>query len=80
MTNDGEPGGTIGSGIVRMAVPGKHATHDIFVEGNAKGVRDLLGDARETELWVALLHLHDCRNQFRGWAFGAGFAAPGNSS
>ena len=65
----------IGIRITRMIVLGEHATHDIFVDIEAKSVRDLLGDAHVTKSGIAALHFHDGRNQFGRWTFGARFAA-----
>jgi hypothetical protein len=50
---------------------GKHAAHDIFVDLDAKGVSDLLGDADPTELRIAVLHLDDGRDELRARAFRA---------
>ena len=61
VANEGQPGWTVGSGMVRTVVPGEHAAHDIFVDLYAKGVSDLLGDAKAAEHRIAPFHLHDCR-------------------
>ena len=53
----------------------EHAAYDIFVDRDAKGVRDLLGDAQAAESGVAPFHLQDCRDEFWGRSFGAGLAA-----
>jgi hypothetical protein len=50
---------------------GKYAPHDIFVDLDAKGVSDLLGDTNTTELRIAVLHLDDGRGELRGRAFRA---------
>ena len=63
--------GAVESGMIRTVVLGEHATHDIFVDLDAKGVRDLLSDAQAAESGVAEFHLHDCRDEFRGRHFGA---------
>jgi hypothetical protein len=57
----------------RSKVYGKHATHDIFVDFDAKSVIDLLGDADTTELWIAALHLDDGRDENVEGPFGPGF-------
>ena len=49
--------------------------HDIFVDLDAKGVRDLLGDAHATEARIAPLHLDDGGDELRGGTFGTGLAA-----
>ena len=64
------------AGIFRTVVLREHATNDIFVDLDAKGVRDLLGDVQATESGVAAFHLHDCRDKFQGRPFGAGLAVP----
>ena len=61
-------------------MPREHAAYDIFVDLDANGVRDLLGDAQAAESGVAAFHLHDCRDEFRGGPFGAGLAAPCKSA
>jgi hypothetical protein len=70
LSDDGQPGRTIG---IRLGsrVYGEHASHDIFVDLNAKGVSDLLGDADTTELRVVVLHLDDGRDELLGWALRA---------
>jgi hypothetical protein len=47
----------------------------IFVDVNAEGMRDLLGDADTAEFGISALELNDRRDEFRGRTFGAGFAA-----
>ena len=54
----------------------EHATYDIFVELDAKGVRDLLGDAQAAKARIAPLQRDDGGDEFRGGPFGAGLAAP----
>src|SRR6201982_2945742 len=54
----------------------KHATHDIFVDFDAKSVIDLLGDADTAELWIAALHLDDGRDELCGRAFRSGLSLP----
>jgi hypothetical protein len=67
LSDDRQPGRTIG---IRLGsrVYSEHASHDIFVDLNAKGVSDLLGDADTTELRVAVLHLDDGGDELLGWA------------
>ena len=68
MANEGQPGRAIGIGSV---VFGKHATYDIFVERNAKGMRDLLGDAEAAEVGIAAFQLIDRGNEVCGRTLGA---------
>ena len=56
--------GAVRAGVVRPVMLGQHATHDIFIDVEAEGVRDLLGDLQRAELGIAPLHLDDCRNEF----------------
>ena len=65
-----QPGLTIGTRL-GSKVFGKHAPHDIFVDLDAKGVSDLLGDADTTELRIAVLHLDDGRDELRARTFRA---------
>ena len=53
----------------------EHAANDIFVDLDAEGMSDLLGDSRVSETRIALLHLDDGRDEFRGGTFGPGSAA-----
>ena len=43
---------------------GEHAAHDIFVDLDAEGVRNLLRDFRTTKPRIALLDLNDRGNRF----------------
>src|SRR6202047_5269161 len=70
VSDECEPGRTIGTRLGSKMF-GKHAAHDIFVDLDAKGVSDLLGDADTTELRIAVLHLDDGRDELRGGAFWA---------
>jgi len=74
VANECQPGRAIGPRC-RSKVFGKYAAHDIFVDLDAKGVRDLLGDAYATEARIAPLHLDDDGDELRGRTFGTGFAA-----
>ena len=49
----------------------------IFVDLDAKGVSELLGDADTTELRIAVLHLDDGRDQLLGWALRARLSVSG---
>ena len=63
------------SGVAWPIVFRKHAANDIFVDLDAEGMRDLLGDAYTAEPGVAALQLNDRRDEFCRWTFGAGVAA-----
>jgi hypothetical protein len=52
----------------------EHTTHDIFVDVDAEGMRDLLGDAYTAEPGVAALQLNDRRDEFCRGTFGPGLA------
>src|ERR1700736_4975528 len=56
VSDECQPGRTIGTRLGSKMF-GKHAAHGIFVDLDAKGVSDLLGDADTTELRIAVLHL-----------------------
>ena len=64
------------AGIIRTVVLREDATYDIFVEVDAKGVRDLLGDAQAAEARIAPLQRDDGGDEFQGGPFGAGLAVP----
>lgn len=70
-----QPRGVIGSGVAWREVLREHAAHDIFVDVEAEGMRDLLGDAYTAEPGVAALQLNDRRDEFCRRTFGAGFMA-----
>lgn len=72
-----EPRWAIGSGVARPVVLREHVAHDIFVDVDAEGMRELLRDAYTAELGVAALQFNDRRDEFFGWTFGTGFAAMG---
>jgi hypothetical protein len=57
-------------------VYGEHASHDIFIDLNAKGVSDLLGAADTTELRIVVLHLDDGRDELLGRAHRARLSSP----
>lgn len=75
VANERQPGWTTGSGVTGVVVLREHAAHDIFVDVNAEGMRDLLGDADAAEFGISALELDDRRDEFRGRTVGAGFAA-----
>jgi len=70
-----QPRGAVGAGVAWPIVFRKHAANDIFVDLDAEGMSDLLGDPRVPETRIPPLHLHDGRDEFRGRTFGTGFAA-----
>ena len=45
-------------------MPSKDAAHDVFVDLDAKRVRNLLGNSRTTEARIAVLHFEDRRDEF----------------
>lgn len=47
----------------------EHATHDIFIDVDAEGVGELLGDAYTAEPGVAALQLNNRRDEFCRGAF-----------
>ena len=65
----------MGSRVVWTIVLREHAAHDIFVDLDAKGVSELLGDAQVAELGIARFQLDNGRDEFRGGAFRAGLAS-----
>ena len=69
-----QPGRAIGAGVVWPVVLREHAAHDIFIDVNAEGESDLLGDAQIAELWIASLHINNGCDELRRGAFRSGFA------
>ena len=53
----------------------QYTTHDIFVDVEAKGVGDLLGDTDAAEPRITGLDLDDRRDEFRGRSFRTGLAS-----
>lgn len=62
-------------GVVWPIMFREYAANDIFVDLDAEGMRDLLGDPHVAETRIAAIHLDDGRDEFGGRAFGTGFAA-----
>ena len=60
-------GRAIGSGVLWPVVLREHATHDIFVDVDAEGMSDLLGDAYTAEPGVAALGY----SGFKRWILGS---------
>ena len=52
----------------------EHAAYDIFIDIEAEGVSDLLGDLHTAKLGIAPFQLDNCRNEFGGGTFWTGFA------
>src|SRR5450631_191151 len=75
LSDQGQPGWSGSAGVAGTVVLGEDAPNDVLVDLNAKGERDLQGDAHAAKPRVALLELDDGGDEFRGWTFGAGFAA-----
>ena len=55
MTDEGQPGWAVGSGVARSIVFREHATYDILVDVGAEGMTYLLGDADTAKPRVAPL-------------------------
>jgi hypothetical protein len=72
LSDDGHSGQTIG---IRLGsrVYGEHASHEIFVDLNAKGVGDLLRGADTIELRIAVLHLDMAAMSCSDGPFGSRF-------
>ncbi len=75
MSYERQPRRPLGPSVVWPAVTGEHATHDIFVDIDTEGMRDLLGDAEVAELRIAPFHRYDRRDELRGRTFRTWFAA-----
>jgi len=76
LSDQGQPGRSGGARVAGTVVLGEDAPHDVLVDLNAKGVRDLQGDAHAAKLRVALLELDDGGDEFREWTLGAGHETP----
>ena len=70
-----QPRRPAGSGVAWPVVLREDAPHDIFVDVDAKVMRDLLRDADAAEPWIASLQRNDSRDEFGGGAHGPGFTA-----
>ena len=51
--------------VARLIVFGEHPTNDIFVDLDAEGQSDLLGDAHAAEARIAPLQFNDRRDELR---------------
>ena len=67
VSQDGPIGPWCGSKVF-----GNYTAHDVFVDLDAKGVRDLLGHVHATEARIAPLHLDDSGDELRGRSLGPG--------
>ena len=76
VAHEAQPGRAIGTRLGSVMF-GEHAANDLLVDRDTERARDLLGDAHATALGMALLHLDDCRDEFRGGAFGTGHRSRG---
>lgn len=48
-------------------MPSENTAHDVFVDLDAERMSHLLGNARTTEAWIAVLHFEDrCDEILRG--------------
>jgi hypothetical protein len=72
-----QPGWAVGSEVVRPVTLRERAAHDISVDVDAEGMRDLLRDAYAAELGIAVLKLHDRRDEFHRRTFRTGSAPRG---
>lgn len=63
------------AGVLWPVVLGEHAAHDIFIDIEAEGMRDLLRNANTAELEIAALHLDERRDKFRGWPLWTGLTS-----
>src|SRR5713101_5928660 len=66
-----QPGRAIGS-CLGSIVFREHPADDVFVDIDAKGVRNLLGDAGTANAGVAAFELDDRVDEFLRWSFRAG--------
>jgi hypothetical protein len=63
VSDEREPGWALGSGG-RSEVLSEDATHGVLVDLDAERMSHLLGNARTTEAWIAVLHFEDRRDEF----------------
>src|SRR5262245_61109079 len=70
MPDKAQPGRAIGSSSGAIVL-GEHATDDVFVDIDAKGPRDLLGDAGTANTGIAALERDDRVDEFLRWPFWA---------
>ena len=63
VADEREPGWALGSGG-RSEVLSEDATHDVLVDLDAERMSHLLGNARTTEAWIAVLHFEDRCDEF----------------
>src|SRR5262245_20970837 len=71
MPDKAQPGWTIGS-CSGPIVLRKHAADDVLIDVDAKGTRNLLGDAGTASSGIAALEFNDRVDEFLRWAFWAG--------
>src|SRR5713101_8552146 len=71
MPDKAQPGRAIGS-CLGSIVFREHPADDVFVDIDAKGVRNLLGDAGTANAGVAAFELDDRVDEFLRWSFRAG--------
>jgi len=75
MADECQPRWTRVTGVAASVVLCEHATHDIFIDVDAEGMGDLLGDAYTAEPGVSALQLNNRRDEFCRGTFGATFVA-----
>src|SRR5262245_12340364 len=66
MPDKAQPGRAIASGFASIVLR-EHAADDVFVDIDAKGPRDLLGDAGTADPAIAALELDDRVDEFLRW-------------
>src|SRR5204863_9583229 len=71
MPDKAQPGRTIGS-CLGSAVCREHPAHDVFVDLDATGMRNLLCDAGTANTRIAAFELDDRVDEFLRWPFWAG--------
>ena len=69
-----QPGRTIAAGVIWPVVLREHAAHYIFIDVEAEGVSDLLGNTLIAELGITPLQINNGFNELYGRAFRPGFA------
>src|ERR1700730_8143986 len=63
VSDEGQPRGAVGSGVAWSVVLREHAAHNVFVDVDAEGMSDLLGDAHTANIGITPLHLDNGRDE-----------------
>ena len=74
LSNERQPGRSVAMGR-RPIVASQNTADDIFIDGDSKRERNLLGDFRAAPTRIALFHRDDGVDQFPGQALGPGFGS-----